>query len=182
MVTRLPKEVRFLLAESVREEVGGKLSLAGLYSGDEVVMQGVLPSQLPPGVGGVALQHGLTVLALMKGGSGEFDLNMKILAPDGSQLAISENIKVNLQPDRTGNLIVPAIPFPVHSFGTYRVQLFFGKKMYEYKFLIRHQDRTAQLPTRLPEPKVAAEGEKGPYLQKPKYGGRGKTRAKRKSN
>src|SRR5580658_7465159 len=71
-----PSEARTvaLVAEFIREELGGKFTLVGLYPGDNLVFPAAtrLPVTLP-----------LAVAFLFKDGHGQFDQTIRILSPGG---------------------------------------------------------------------------------------------------
>ena len=141
-----PKSLRFLLADAIRQEAGGKLTLLGLYAGDEVVLQGELPDVVPDGMKGVAIQ-GLTVLIMIPDGHGEFQCRFQLFDPTGDLLIDGRAaVTVNKQKGIASNLLFPISPFPVPQFGRYRVLCDLDKRSFEYSFVIRHQDPNATLP------------------------------------
>jgi len=141
-----PKLLRFLLADAVREESGGKLTILGLYSGDQLVLQGPLPKAVPKGFKGMALP-GLTVLVMISDGHGEFECRFQIFDPNDALLGDGKAlILVNKQKDVASNLLFPITPFPITAFGRYRVLCKLDGRSYEYAFQIRHQNAKARLP------------------------------------
>ncbi len=146
MVTLLPKQLRFLLADAVREETGGKLTLLGLYTGDEVVLQGTLPVDTPKGMKGIALQ-GLTILVLIVDGYGEFNVQIQVYDPTGAPIGESSKDTLVKVKDVPQNMLLPITPFPVRAFGRHRLEIQLNNRKYEYLFTVRHQDPNARLPT-----------------------------------
>jgi len=141
----LPKQLRFFLADGVREEIGAKISLIGLYTGDEVIVQSELPVQVPGKTRGLALP-GLYILIILVNGQGKFKGEFVIYDPNGKPMRRAIEI-VNKVKDKTFNVILPIVPFPVIAFGRYRVsvQLDDNRKSY-YSFIVRHRDPKAKLP------------------------------------
>ena len=89
----LPKRVQFLLAESVREEVGGKLTLLGYFTGNDIIMHNPMPATIPKGAKGIALSN-LTILATFFGGSGTYNAEVAVYDPSGkSMLQPRESLK-----------------------------------------------------------------------------------------
>ncbi len=142
----LPKQLRFLLADSVREELGGKLTVIGLYTGGEVILQGVMPVDVPEGYGGMALP-GLTILAVFEDGEGEFQLQFQVYDPSNRPLGKSAPTPVVKAKNATQNLIFPLAPFPVPRLGRYRFELRLDSRKYEYSFTVRHTDPNARAPS-----------------------------------
>lgn len=142
----LPKQLRFLLADSVREELGGKLTVIGLYTGGEVILQGAMPADVPEGFEGIALP-GLTILAVFEDGEGEFQVQFQVYDPSNRPLGKSMPTAVVKTKNATQNLIFPITPFPVPRLGRYCFELRLDKRKYEYSFTVRHVDPNARLPS-----------------------------------
>jgi hypothetical protein len=146
MANIYPKIVKFLLADAVRQEQGGKLTMLGLYSGDSVLLNDPLPKVLPEGKQGLALP-GLTIVATICDGQGHFDCSIHLFGPDGKERGKGANrLEVNKQKDASANLIFPMEPFPINGFGIYRIVLQLNKHEYEFKFNVRHADPHATFP------------------------------------
>lgn len=141
-----PKEVRFLLADGVREETGGKVTVLGLYSGDDVVLQGDLPPILPEGMLGLALPN-LSFLVVIKDGAGEFQVQYSLVDPMGGSIG-RPNLEqtISKQKGIPTNIIVQVSPFPLSSFGRYKFLLEIDGRKFEYPFLVRHQDPSKKFP------------------------------------
>lgn len=146
MATIYPKTIQFLLADAVRQEQGGKVTVLGLYSGDSVVLQDVLPKEFPEGMNGLALAC-LTILAIVRDGQGRFDCNLHLFGPTGTELGKGLNsVILDKQKDAPVNLIFPIQPFPIPDFGNYRIALWINKHEYEFKFKVTHADPGVVLP------------------------------------
>lgn len=146
MAKALPKQLRFLLADSVREELGGKLTVIGLYTGGEVILQNAMPAEVPEGFQGIALP-GLTILAVFEDGQGEFEVQFQIYDPTNRPLGKSAPTTVVKAKNTTQNLIFPIMPFPVTGLGRYRFELRLDNRKYGYSFTVRHADPNARLPS-----------------------------------
>lgn len=146
MARLFPKNVQFILADAVRQEVGGKLTMLGLYSGDVVLLNETLPPALPEGAAGMALA-GLTFLVRVLDGQGQFKYRVDLYGPKGEMLGqrMTEQI-LEMQPGTTASLIVPVQPFPIPEFGIYRIVLTLNGRPYEFKFRVGHVDPTAIFP------------------------------------
>lgn len=146
MANVYPKNIQFLLADAVRQEQGGKLTVLGLYSGDSVLLKDTLPKEVPDGMEGLALS-GLTVVALVRDGQGAFDCTLQLFAPGGKALGKGvSKLKVDKQKEASTSLIFPIEPFPIPDFGIYRIVLQLGKHEYEFKFKVVHADPSATFP------------------------------------
>lgn len=147
MANVYPKDIQFLLADHVRQEEGGKLSLLGFYSGDAVLLKGPLPEEIPEGMEGIAIP-GLTIVAVVRDGQGIFNSAIRLYGPNGKELGEGvKGQKLDKRKDGTANLLVPIQPFPISGFGMYRVLLELGTHEYEYQFRVGHLDPSVVFPT-----------------------------------
>lgn len=147
MANVYPKNIQFLLADHVRQEEGGKLSLLGFYSGDAVLLKGLLPEEIPEGMEGIALP-GLTIVAVVRDGQGVFNSAIHLYGPNGKELGEGvKGQKLDKRKDGTASLLVPIQPFPIPGFGIYRVLLELGTREYEYQFRVGHLDPLAVFPS-----------------------------------
>lgn len=146
MEKQLPSAPRFLLADNITEQSGGKLLIVGLYSGDVVMLHGTLPAEVPSQFHGVALP-GLYVLVTFVDGVGEFDASVRIYDPKGNAFDPKSMVKVKLEKGKSQNFLVPIVPFPVTAFGKYRIELQIDTKQFNYEFAVQHEDPNAALPS-----------------------------------
>ena len=72
-----------LICDDVRQEMGGKLSLMGLF-------ENIYAPKFP------AVHPRIAVLTEWSGGQGEFGIKMRILAPDGKTVIRETNSKMTL--------------------------------------------------------------------------------------
>lgn len=165
MANVYPKIVKFLLADAVRQEQGGKLTVLGLYSGDSVLLNDPLPKEFPEGKEGFALS-GLTIVATICDGYGHYDCGLHLFGSDGKELGKgATRLKVDKQKDASANFIFPIEPFPINGFGTYRIVLQLSKQNYEFKFTVRHADPSVTFP-RVKKSKKPASPKVKPTLGK----------------
>jgi hypothetical protein len=146
MANVYPKNINFLLADAVRREEGGKLTLLGFYSGDTVLLKDTLPQVIPEGMEGLALP-GLTIVATVRDGHGSFNCGIHLIGPNGKALGkVVDGMKLVKGKDTSANLLVPIQPFPIPEFGIYRVLLQLNKHEFEFKFRVAHSDPKATFP------------------------------------
>lgn len=160
MANVYPKNIHFLLADAVRQEEGGKLTVLGLYSGDAVLLKDPLPQVIPEGMEGLALP-GLTIVALVRDGHGSFSYDVRLFRPDGIALGKgADGMRLDKAKETPASLLVPIQPFPIPGFGTYRVVLLLNKHEYEYKFRVAHVDPKAVFPKLMKNTKSAPLNER----------------------
>ena len=143
-----PKNVQFLLADFVREEVGGKLTVMGLYSSAEVLLQGEIPKAFPEGVKGLAIPS-LTIVAVVVDGLGKFNARINLFDPYGMPLGIEAKgpgMVIDKVAAGAANILIPISPFPIPAFGEYRLELELDTKKYFYSFKIRHSNPAVRFP------------------------------------
>jgi hypothetical protein len=154
-----PTQVSFLIADVIRLELGGKVTLAGLYSGDQLLLEGELPKELPDNAVALAL-GGLSILIVLKGGDGRFPTSFAIDRPSGEPLGIQGALdEITLAKGQTHNLVLPIVPFPVFEFGQYILRLKLNKRTYEHKFVIRHCDPKVRIPRSVTKPPTSASAQ-----------------------
>lgn len=147
MANVYPKKLQFLLADAVRQEDGGKLTVLGLYTGEDVLLKEPLPKTLPEGIKGLALP-GLTILATARDGHGSFNFSCELYGPDGKSLGKDiVGVKLEKQKVAPASLLVPVQPFPIPRFGTYRAVFKLSQHEYEFKFRVGHVDPKAVFPS-----------------------------------
>lgn len=127
-----PDSVRFLLCEDIRQELGNKLSILGLFVGDDIVIKGEKEGQVIPS---------LAILAIFSGGVGEFQVSTKLYRHSRSE-PILDLSKYQII-EKKGENITSAIkvaPFKIEEFGEYTaVWNFNGEKEYKYTFKIKNK-------------------------------------------
>ena len=154
MANKLPTKIQFLLADAVRQEALGKLSLLGLYSGDVILLTGPLPKTLPEGQQALAIPS-LAILATIMDGHGTFPTTGRLIDPNNKTFAAGPVQPVTKTNSGPFNYILPMVPFPVTAFGTYRFELTIKGKKYTYRFVVRHIDPKVKLPTKAAAPSTS---------------------------
>lgn len=129
MNAKLPRkqDIRFIVAEDIRPEIMGKISLQGLMPGEQFFVAGNPPSPLPPGMPPVAfLIPSLAFVFVITGAAtGKFRGLFKIVAPD-KKTVIVETPAANPIEKVAGKAALFATiskPFVGPAFGTYSVRL-----------------------------------------------------------
>lgn len=125
---KYPNDVRFLLAEDFRTETGKKLTLLGVYAGDDINLGGEAAGQ--------ALAS-LIVLIIGRGALGKFEAKVEIRNP--SKELMFDPVNNTLEIVEEQNFVIPLkiSPFPIPQLGEYTVTLFLDDRSYPYHFLIR---------------------------------------------
>ncbi len=160
MAKKLPTAANFFLADSVREESGGKLTLIGFYSGNELILNGPLPKKLPADAQSIALP-GLSILITFFGGKGKFSLDIQLFDPKGIEFAPAHRSEISIETPGAQNVILPIIPFPIKAFGKYMLRVKLDKQSYDYEFIVRHRDPKAKLHV-VEEKKVGEKSKSSP--------------------
>lgn len=137
MSTKLPSrgDVKFFLAEDVRPESNGKMSLMGLLPGEFVGVLG--PS--PPAANIAFAIPSLSFLFVVSGpSSGQFSTRFRITAPDKKTvvLDVPSEAPIRKTPGKPAAFGTAAKPFLGPAFGTYRVHLELGKAKFSFPFTI----------------------------------------------
>lgn len=127
MSTRKPQKPslvgKWYLADDVRNEVGGKCTLVGLYSDDQVIIQ--MPSSDPdPTPENPVAIEGLAALCSLKGlkGSAEFEVTVSGTHP-GSNSRTQKFVASSVSANHTLNLISRLRPVMIESFGKKSINL-----------------------------------------------------------
>jgi hypothetical protein len=110
---------RWYLAEDVRTEVGGKLSLMGLIPTDKLLIE--MPPEIPdPTPEQPIALDGLTVLCVLSGftGTAEFELTLGEKNPSASSTALTRTVVIESHSTiATANLVSRFRPVLLQSFG-----------------------------------------------------------------
>ncbi|MGH6824684.1 DUF6941 family protein [Methyloceanibacter sp.] len=131
--------VVFLLCETVREELGNKLSLLGLFTSNRI---------LAPADTTTVLLPSLTLLFIVNGGEGSFRTSLTLFAPSGKALAEPTPRDVPLVPGTGRNLIFNFVPFSTDEFGEYHAILRMDGTEYSRRFsLVKDEARAGEAPS-----------------------------------
>ncbi|MGO9173568.1 MAG: DUF6941 family protein [Rhodomicrobium sp.] len=111
----------FLAADAVRQEVGGKVTLMGIFADGRIVLPAgtTFPAALP-----------LAFFISFSDGEGVFATRLKVTDPNGRQLADAQVGNATKNPDQPMQVIINFNPFIVPSVGQYTVTLFLDKSVY----------------------------------------------------
>jgi hypothetical protein len=129
------RDVRFVLAEDVRPELMGKLSLQGFMPGEQFRVVGQPPSNVP----GVAfLVPSLAFVFVITGGTGKFIGRFKIVAPDKKTIVMdtAADKPIEARADKVSVFVMGARPFFGPSFGVYSVRLDLDKMRYVFPMTV----------------------------------------------
>jgi hypothetical protein len=133
MNTSPPTKAKFILSDDIREETGGKMTIAGLYADDRIYLNPAGPSTLPPGIVGILNQ--LSVACIMFGGSGSFPTVADIIGPSG-QVLTHVSGSSDFKSGATNTLALKAANILVPEFGTYTCKISVQRKVFSFKFEI----------------------------------------------
>jgi len=123
-----PESTRFLLAEDVRQETGGKFTISGLFTANAVLLTG---ANAKPG----AARISLAALVTLFGGHGEFEVHTAVLSPAGKML--EQNTQTaTLERRQALSLVFKWAPFAVAEFGDYKLRVRLDEKPFEFPFYI----------------------------------------------
>lgn len=130
-------QVKFTLAEEVRAEISGKFSLLGVYPGEQVVVSGIRPHELPTGVE-FALQSLAFIFVAIGDLEGKFDSKYQVVAPDRKTVLYDgESQIVELKVNAPSVFGTSIKPFVGPEFGLYTTVLTIGEFRTEFPFEIR---------------------------------------------
>lgn len=130
---KYPDEIKTIISESIREEVNKKLSILGLYVGDNVIVQGEAGGAL----------SSFSILTILRNGNGNIHLKITLYDPD-KNIIHQSLINVEFQPGQNAILPIQLSPFPIKKFGDFVFEIIFDDNediKYEYKFNINGTDK-----------------------------------------
>ncbi len=139
MSTTLPKkrEVRFLLAEDLRQEGLGKLSILGFIPGNRFAVGGDPPKQIP---GAAFVLPSVAFLFVIEGGEGKFGGHLRMFAPDGKTTVLDSPIQQPIEKVKGSPAVfgTGSRPFAGPAFGTYTIELALEKSKFRFSIVIEH--------------------------------------------
>lgn len=136
--------VKFFVADDVRQEADGKVSMMGLYCDDVIVAKRSFGEDLPSAIHPLAFE-GLTFVFTISGIEGEYEISAEI------ESALGENGQPSIQqilkpqklpfkdPARSANLVVKIRPFITQSLGVKKARLYLNEDGFEFPFEIRDE-------------------------------------------
>jgi hypothetical protein len=137
MSTKLPtrRDVRFLLAEDIRQEAGSKSSLLGLIPGERFWVAGPPPAGAPATVAFVL--PSLAFMFIITGGQGSFRGRFRIVAPDKTVVVDTPLEKtIDVVTGRPSVFATASKPFAGPGFGEYSIQLELDKTKFAFPMVI----------------------------------------------
>lgn len=151
-----PAASKFLIADQIRSEIGGKHTILGLYPGDKLNLEKFdLPIQdVKDGREvTVTVTESLHVFLVFKGGLGKFNSNIMILTPSGKILAKSKEREVELKKNQDLVMTLGIAPFPIPELGEYKCVFTLGSKEYPCGFSVVCEHAGANQPEGKPKPR-----------------------------
>lgn len=133
MTTTVPSKrgVRLLVAEDVRQEIGGKFSLLGLFAGEKILVAGEMPPGSPPNIAFVL--PSLAFVFVITEGEGRFEGRFKFIAPDRKTVLSDSKIEqIQLRKGESNTVGSMAKPFVGPDFGAYTAELNIGKAKFKF--------------------------------------------------
>lgn len=121
---------QFIVAEFVRNELGGKVTIIGAYAGGHILLSPstTFPANFP-----------LAFYGVFEDGVGEFDVKLQILSPDDEVQVDGIIGKAIKKPDQALTLAFSIAPFRPNSFGEYRFKIMLDDKAFFEKFYVKAQ-------------------------------------------
>ena len=129
--------VKLIVAEDVRGELGGKFSALGVFPGERFAVGGS-PPVLPPGSPPVAFfLSSLAFLFVVSGAEGKYAGRVRVIAPDGKTVISDSPIEqTQFSVDRPTVIAGGSKPFVGPAFGTYKISLELGGSKMTFPLLI----------------------------------------------
>lgn len=134
-------QCRWYLADEVRLEIGGKVTIIGLFPDDSVVLE-MPPDEPDPTPGQPVAIEGLTVLCIVRGFEGRHQFELALWGGDPARAVVREVTMETNSPEATLNLVSKFRPMFVESFGdkTFRLSCEELGFVSEFKFKLSRRD------------------------------------------
>jgi hypothetical protein len=111
---KIAKKITAILCDDVRQEVGGKMSLMGIYSNDIVVNK--LPKILPF----------INIVVMLEGIKESFDkIFIDIVMPKSDPIKLSYPAPPDLEKGKNLNLVIGLSPFKLNDAGSAKFEIRF---------------------------------------------------------
>lgn len=133
-------KVKFVMAEEIRPEVGGKMTILGLFPADEILLTRVavpegVPSDTPMGIDKITF-----LLTISKLPSKKYKFTGSIIDPSGEPYKADMQLgEARFSKGISHSIIVESRPFIVKTLGVYHFNLYVGKELVSFPFEIRMQ-------------------------------------------
>jgi hypothetical protein len=146
--------VKFLLAEDVRQEAMGKISLLGVLPGERFLVSGPPPT-FPPGFPSpVFVVPSLAFVFIVSDLGGNLAGRFSIVAPDGKTDIAKVDMAVPGQKNSPTVAFSIARPFAGPSFGEYTIRLEIGTHRWKFALTIDKAPDTTQTPAKAAKAKA----------------------------
>ncbi len=132
---KYPESAKFLLAEDIRMDAGGKPIVLGLYVNDMILVD--LPDNTPePSASQPIILPEMAVLASFPDTNGTFSGTLSIIDPAGK--IVLQTGAGEFQTESTGilNIVSKFRPFAVENFGQFNFTVELDGKIFEFPFSI----------------------------------------------
>lgn len=131
------EKATFIVCEDVRQELGGKFSLHGVFGTRNIILENVLGNPED-----VEFLQSLAVYISFSDGEGEFSSGVQLLDPDGNDLLEGTDTDKSAVIGSHGiNFTFKFSPFAV-KVGTYRIVVSLDGKDYEETFNVARRGQT----------------------------------------
>lgn len=130
-------KIKFLVAEEIRPEMGGKFTVLGLIPDEVLIIESKrpenAPAEIPDGIERLALFLVVSELA-----DGVHKFKGQIFDPNGApynpQVALGE---ASVEKGTSRSMIIELKPFIVRTYGAYRFDLYIDDELASFSFEIR---------------------------------------------
>ena len=157
---------KLILAEDLRNEIGGKVTAVGLYADNVVVLQ--LPAEVPePTEHEPLLVKSLGFLLCLQGPAGKYAASAE-LESDGARRPFMQSQTIILAPGKSVNMVGVLAPCGVASFGLKQVIVKLGDAILAASFEIRRELGVARPPPTTQVASRVATGIMAPDITKSK--------------
>lgn len=124
-------KIIFLAADDIRQEIGNKLSVIGLFNDGFVFIDPTAAAALTANPA-QAIGIPLAIFFAINDGVGQFSARLEIFTPSGkSALSGAAVNQVQKNPNETANFLVKFPLFAVREFGDYAVKLMLDDHQYD---------------------------------------------------
>lgn len=130
-MSTLPSDFDTLMADDIRQEIGGKVTLVGFFIGNEIV----LPKDAKPGPD-IALAK-LAFLTRLKDGDGTWNGKWSISGPGNIEIIKSPKDFSVKKVAGEMHGVLTVLPLKVPKVGDYKYVLELDDRPYEYRFHIK---------------------------------------------
>lgn len=133
MNRQLPSDEKtlFILCEDIRQELGKKISLLGVFTGGNIIVQTTEESTTLPSVG---------FYFVFTDGEGDFDGGFQVIGPNGESVTSKTGMKFQKKPGESMVLMMKITPFKIENWGTYKISINLENEIFERAFDVKKGD------------------------------------------